>query len=54
VRPLREIAQMAGVSLTTLRRLIQQGRGPKVLQVSPRRSGVSDLDFLIWLEGLAK
>jgi predicted DNA-binding transcriptional regulator AlpA len=54
VRPLREIAQFSNMSLSTLRRLIKDGRGPRVVQVSPRRSGVTDLDFLIWLEGCAK
>jgi predicted DNA-binding transcriptional regulator AlpA len=54
VRSLREVAQLANMSLSTLRRVIKNGHGPKVLQVSPRRSGVTDLDFLIWLEGCAK
>jgi predicted DNA-binding transcriptional regulator AlpA len=54
VRSLREVAQLANVSLATLRRLIKTGRGPRVVKISDRRSGVTDLDFLTWLEGRGK
>ena len=39
----------AGVSLSTLRRLIRAGRGPRVIQLSDRLIGIRRIDLDDWL-----
>lgn len=50
VMTLAEVADAAGISLSTLRRAIARGTGPKVVSLSPRRKGVRSTDYNIWLE----
>ena len=45
-----EVAEAAGVSLSTLKREISRGTGPKVVSISTRRKGVQITDYNIWLE----
>jgi hypothetical protein len=40
VRSLPEFAALAGISLRTLRRLIDAGDGPIITRLSPRRLGI--------------
>jgi hypothetical protein len=54
VRSLHETAELAGISLATLRRRIGDGTGPRVTAVSKRRKGVTDRDREIWLEECAE
>jgi prophage regulatory protein len=53
VRPLRDVARRAGLSLSTLRRLIREGSGPRTVRLSERRLGVVERDFAKWLEARA-
>ena len=43
-------AKSVGISGRTLERQIEDGIGPVVIQVSPRRKGISDPDWDAWLE----
>lgn len=43
------VCQAAGLSLSTLRRLIAAGRGPRVIQISDRLIGVRRVDLDDWL-----
>ena len=54
VRSLDQTAALANISTATLKRLIKDGFGPRVTQISQRRKGVTDLDRISWLEGCAK
>jgi len=54
VRSLRETAELANISLATLRRRIKDGTGPRVTSMSARRKGVTDRDREAWLEGCAE
>ena len=54
VRSLRETANLAGVSLDTLRRRIADGTGPVVTRVSPRRCGIRVDHFQAWLDACAE
>jgi hypothetical protein len=54
VRSLKETAELCGISLTTLRRRITVGKGPKVTKLSARRIGVRDDHREIWLDSLAQ
>jgi prophage regulatory protein len=54
VRTLHQAAARACISVFTLRRLIKQGNGPRVIQLSERRLGVRDGDFAEWLESRSK
>jgi predicted DNA-binding transcriptional regulator AlpA len=47
---LAAVAKTAGISLATLRREIERGRGPKVIRISCRRIGVRLSDLRQWLE----
>jgi hypothetical protein len=40
-----EIAALEGVSIATKRREIRAGRGPPIIQLSPRRIGVRQSDY---------
>ena len=50
VRSIREAAELANVSVATLRRRIADGTGPRVVRMSTRRVGVRDSDFAAWLD----
>lgn len=53
VRSLRETADIAGVSLKTLRNLIEAGKGPVVTRVSERCVGIRDDHRQAWLDRCA-
>jgi predicted DNA-binding transcriptional regulator AlpA len=44
-----EVAEAAGISISTLRREIARGNGPEVVVLSPRRKGVRIDDYRRWL-----
>ena len=46
---LDEAAKRAGVVRRTLEREIALGRGPAIIELSPRRRGILDTDFDSWL-----
>jgi hypothetical protein len=50
VLSLRETAAMIGISYVSLRRLIAQGDGPRVTNLSARRRGVRLRHALEWLD----
>jgi predicted DNA-binding transcriptional regulator AlpA len=50
ILPLSAVAEAASVSLSTLRREIGRGSGPKVTRISCRRLGVRLTDLRQWLE----
>jgi predicted DNA-binding transcriptional regulator AlpA len=49
VRSLRYTASVLGISVATLRRLIDDGVGPRVVRVSERRPGIRDSERERWL-----
>jgi predicted DNA-binding transcriptional regulator AlpA len=53
VRSLPEFAALAGISLRTLRRLIDAGDGPVITRLSPRRLGIRVSHGDAWLDGRA-
>jgi predicted DNA-binding transcriptional regulator AlpA len=53
VRSLKETAEIANLSVDTLRRLIASGRGPRVVRLSARKLGVRDSDRNTWLSNVA-
>jgi predicted DNA-binding transcriptional regulator AlpA len=50
VLTLPEIATLEGTSVATLKRTMDDGLGPKVIQLSKRRIGVRVLDYRKWQE----
>jgi predicted DNA-binding transcriptional regulator AlpA len=50
VMTLAEVAQAAGVSLSTLRRQIARGAGPEVVSLSSRRKGIRCDHYRRWLD----
>jgi predicted DNA-binding transcriptional regulator AlpA len=54
VRSFQETAEICGISLATLRRRIDAGKGPRVTSMSERRKGISDRDRDAWLEACAE
>ena len=50
VMTLTEVANAAGVSLSTLRREIARGTGPEVVALSTRRKGVRSDHYRDWLD----
>lgn len=46
---LKRAAADIGISLRGLQRLIAQGEGPVVTQLTPGRIGISDADLTVWL-----
>jgi hypothetical protein len=54
VRTFKETAALASISVATLKRLIRDGFGPRVTQISERRKGITDSDRISWLEACAK
>jgi predicted DNA-binding transcriptional regulator AlpA len=53
VRSLREVADLLGISLPTLRRMISAGTGPIVTRLSERRLGIRDCHRDAWLNARA-
>jgi predicted DNA-binding transcriptional regulator AlpA len=49
---LNEAAAVAGLARRTLERLMYKGEGPAVVQISPRRVGVTDAAMRAWLAKL--
>ena len=47
-----DVCKELGLSATTLRRICREGKGPPLLQLSERRSGVRRGDLDAWVEGL--
>jgi excisionase family DNA binding protein len=45
----REAAKIAGISISTLERLIAAGKGPRVLRMSARRVAIRKTDLDVWL-----
>jgi len=45
-----EVAEAAGISLSTLRREIARGTGPDVVLLSPRRKGIRVGSYRRWLD----
>ena len=48
----REVARVAGISVSTIKRMVNDGRFPKPLNLSPRRIGWTGKDVRMWLEAL--
>jgi excisionase family DNA binding protein len=46
----QEAADYIGLSTATLRRLIDSGEGPAVIQLSPRRLGFRESRLIAWLK----
>jgi predicted DNA-binding transcriptional regulator AlpA len=53
VRSLVETAELLGISICTLRRMIAAGTGPTVTQLSPRRLGIRDSHRTAYLDARA-
>ena len=51
VMKLRTACEAASLSVSTMRRLIAAGRGPRVIKLSDRRIGVRRIDLEAWLAG---
>ncbi|MER2279483.1 helix-turn-helix domain-containing protein [Methylobacterium brachiatum] len=47
----RSACEAANLSVSTMRRLIKAGRGPRILQLSERRLGIRRSDLEMWLAG---
>jgi predicted DNA-binding transcriptional regulator AlpA len=50
VLTLKEWATLNGFSFMTAKRLIAEGDGPRIIQLSPRRVGVRVIDNARWQE----
>ena len=44
-----ECAERSGIVRRTWDRIIESGEGPPIVEISPRRRGVIDVDFEAWL-----
>jgi hypothetical protein len=53
VYPFETFADIANISIVTLRRLIKAGRGPAVTWMSARRGGIRGRHGLAWLDSRA-
>jgi excisionase family DNA binding protein len=51
VRTWKEAANATGLSVATLRRLVDRGEGPAVTQLSDRRVGFRESHLNKWLNG---
>jgi predicted DNA-binding transcriptional regulator AlpA len=51
VIPVRQAAEIIGLSVPTLRRVIAAGNGPPLIQLSPRRQGIRESHLNKWLSG---
>jgi predicted DNA-binding transcriptional regulator AlpA len=49
VIPFKTACETANLSVSTMRRLIQAGRGPRLLKLSTRRIGIRHCDLDRWL-----
>ncbi|SEP22453.1 transcriptional regulator, AlpA family [Methylobacterium sp. UNC300MFChir4.1] len=47
----RSACETANLSVSTMRRLIATGRGPRVIKLSDRRIGMRRADLEAWLAG---
>jgi hypothetical protein len=54
IHSLEEFAEMMGISLATLRRLIKAGPGPTITQLSARRLGIRDDHGRQWQDARAR
>ena len=50
VHSYKEAAAIAGFGLRTLERLIALGEGPDVVELSPRRRGITDPALRVWIK----
>jgi predicted DNA-binding transcriptional regulator AlpA len=50
VRSLQETADILNVSLKTLRRMIDEGDGPRVIRLSKQKVGIRDSDRTAYLD----
>lgn len=50
VLTLFEVAERLGCSRRTVERAIERGEGPTLTQISDRRIGVAEPDYLAWIE----
>ncbi|MGU3358907.1 helix-turn-helix transcriptional regulator [Methylobacterium sp. M6A4_1b] len=48
------VCEAASVSLSTLRRLMRAGRGPRIIQLSDRLIGVRRVDLDDWLNSRSR
>ena len=46
---LRQAAECTGLSVATIRRLIERGDGPPLTMLSPRRQGIRESHLTKWL-----
>jgi hypothetical protein len=53
VRSIKETADLLGIGIATLRRMIAAGEGPIVTRVSPRRLGIRDSHRTAFLDANA-
>jgi hypothetical protein len=54
IHSLEEFAEMMGISIATLRRLIKAGLGPTITRMSARRIGVRDDHGRRWQDSRAQ
>jgi predicted DNA-binding transcriptional regulator AlpA len=47
----RQAAEVIGLSVPTLRRVIAAGKGPPLIQLSPRRQGIRESHLTKWPNG---
>lgn len=49
----RAACEASSLSVSTMRRLVRDGRGPRVLKLSDRRIGIRSADLAEWLASRA-
>lgn len=54
LRSIPETAEVLGLGVATLRRMIASGKGPAVTHLSARRRGIRDSHLQIWINAQAK
>ena len=54
VRSVAQWCALNGFSVSTGRRIIASGNGPRILQLSPRRIGIRDSDNEAWQSSRAR
>jgi hypothetical protein len=54
VRSFKDTAELLGISLPTLRRMITAGDGPTVTRLSERRLGIRDDHRIVWLDARSR
>lgn len=50
VLTLDQVAERSGTTRRNIERLNAAGKGPRLIQISPRKIGVREIDFEKWLE----